>query len=376
MNALLAVALAQIAMNRFEPAERGSSFFVVDDLALRSPAVGATLAYGYKPLVVLDANGNEQAAPVRHQTMVHTGGSFVVARRIRAGVDVPVAVHQDGETAFVEGVRQRGADKPAMGDVRLAADVRVVEGLAAGVRAWLPTGSDDLYTSDGVVRVAPQILTGGTVDWFVWGTRVAYVLRRENEFVFAGAAGARIERARLLIGLEAWFAASGDRAPGEFLLGARHEIAGGLRVGVGAGGGLNDYVGSPRFRGVLSIEWVGPEDKPPAPPVEPPPEKDPWTGYEPPPPLARVTETEIAIREQIQFAIDSAELVGDGGAVLPDVQRVLETHPEIAKVRVEGHTDATGDAAHNEDLSKRRAETVVKWLVDHGIEASRLEAAG
>lgn len=374
MSALL-LALAQMAVSRFEPAERGSSFFVADDLAFRSPAIGATLAYGYKPLVVLDPSGAEQAAPVRHQAIVHTGGSFVFARRIRAGVDVPFAAHQDGEPAIVEGVAQRAATKPAMGDVRLAADVRIVEGLAAGVRAWLPTGVDGLYTSDGVVRVSPQLLTGGTAGAFVWGTRAAYVVRDENEFVFAGGAGARIDPARLFVGLEAWLSTA-ERAPAEWLLGAREDLGGGFRIALGAGTGLSDGIGSPRFRGVFALEWVAPEEKIGVLPIEQPAEHDPWKGYEAPPPLARVTETEIAIGEQIQFAIDSAELVGDGGQVLPDVLHVLETHPEITKVRVEGHTDSTGDAAHNEDLSKRRAETVVKWLVDHGVDAPRLEAAG
>lgn len=371
---MIALVLMQ-AVSRFEPAERGSSFFVADDLAFRSPAVGATLAYGYKSLIVEDANGAEQAAPLRHQAMIHTGGSFVIANRLRVGLDVPFAIYQDGEPAFVEGVEQRAATKPAMGDVRIAADVRIVRPIAAGVRVWLPTGVEGQYTSDGRVRVGPQLLAGGSLGAFVWGARAAYVIREENEFVFTGAAGVRIDPARLVVGPEAWMSTA-DRTPIEWLMGARHDLGAGFRIALGAGGGLTSGVGAPRFRGVFAIEWVAPEEKPPpVTPIEPRPE-DPWTGYQPPPPLARVTETEIAIREQIQFAVDSAELVGDGAPVLPDVLRVLETHPEITKVRIEGHTDATGDAAHNEDLSKRRAETVVKWLVGHGIDATRLEAAG
>lgn len=375
MSALpFAFTFAQIAVGRFEPAERGSSFFVADDLAFGSAAAGATLAYGYKPLVVEDATGAERAAPVRHQAVVHAGGSFVVARRLRVGLDVPFAAHQDGEPSFVDGAPRAAATKPAFGDVRLAADVRLLHVLAAGVRVWLPTGAQSQWMGEGVVRIGPQLLTGGSAGPFVWGTRAAYVLRDTNEFVFAGAAGVRIDAARLVVGPEAWMSTA-DRTPLEWLFGVRHDLGAGFRVAAGAGGGLTNGIGAPRFRGVVTVEWVLPEAKPADVPPEPPPE-DPWRGYEPPPPLVHVTETEIAIREQIPFAIDSADLVGDGGAVLPDVLNVLETHAEIAKVRVEGHTDATGDAAHNEDLSKRRAETVVKWLVDRGIDPARLEAAG
>jgi outer membrane protein OmpA-like peptidoglycan-associated protein len=43
---------------------------------------------------------------------------------------------------------------------------------------------------------------------------------------------------------------------------------------------------------------------------------------------------------------------------------------------VEGHTDNQGPAAHNLDLSKRRAASVMKYLTDHGVDASRLTSEG
>jgi len=47
------------------------------------------------------------------------------------------------------------------------------------------------------------------------------------------------------------------------------------------------------------------------------------------------------------------------------------------KVYVVGHTDMTGTLEHNLELSKRRAESVVKKLVDtYGISSSRLKAMG
>ena len=46
------------------------------------------------------------------------------------------------------------------------------------------------------------------------------------------------------------------------------------------------------------------------------------------------------------------------------------------KFRVEGHTDAKGTAAYNEALSKRRADSVVAYLADQGIEPTRLQPQG
>ena len=43
---------------------------------------------------------------------------------------------------------------------------------------------------------------------------------------------------------------------------------------------------------------------------------------------------------------------------------------------IAGHTDADGSDSHNQDLSERRAKSVVAWLVAHGIEASRLTPVG
>jgi outer membrane protein OmpA-like peptidoglycan-associated protein len=45
-------------------------------------------------------------------------------------------------------------------------------------------------------------------------------------------------------------------------------------------------------------------------------------------------------------------------------------------VAIEGHTDDVNDDAANMDLSNRRAASVLRWLTDHGIAATRLEAHG
>ena len=93
-------------------------------------------------------------------------------------------------------------------------------------------------------------------------------------------------------------------------------------------------------------------------------------------PLVIITEKEIKITEQVKFKFNSAELLKESDGILEAVRAVLATHPEIAKVRVEGHTDNVGDAAYNKKLSGRRADSVMKWLTDHKIDKKRLIAAG
>ena len=45
-------------------------------------------------------------------------------------------------------------------------------------------------------------------------------------------------------------------------------------------------------------------------------------------------------------------------------------------VRIEGHTDSDGDDEYNRQLSDGRARAVRAYLVEHGVEAARLEAVG
>ncbi len=48
----------------------------------------------------------------------------------------------------------------------------------------------------------------------------------------------------------------------------------------------------------------------------------------------------------------------------------------VVSVGVKGHTDSTGDAARNQDLSARRAQAVVRYLTQQGIAGARLSAEG
>jgi outer membrane protein OmpA-like peptidoglycan-associated protein len=62
--------------------------------------------------------------------------------------------------------------------------------------------------------------------------------------------------------------------------------------------------------------------------------------------------------------------------VLQSIARGLQASPDL-KVEIDGHTDSTGIAQHNMDLSKRRAEAVKTVLVSQfNIDASRLTTAG
>jgi OOP family OmpA-OmpF porin len=94
-------------------------------------------------------------------------------------------------------------------------------------------------------------------------------------------------------------------------------------------------------------------------------------------PRAFVKDGRIQILEQVRFETASAKITrGASEAVLQAVADILSAHPEIQKVRVEGHTDNRGNPAANKKLSAARAASVVAWLTAHGIAADRLSSVG
>lgn len=532
------------AVDRFEPSERGSNWFVNDSLDLRGrvrPALGVVGDYGYKPLVAYDLAGNERTAIVRHQLFLHLGGSLVLWDRLRLGVNLPVAVFQDGDATVVNGVAFEPADKASVSDLRISADVRLVGEttdpftLAIGMRVWAPTGMRSQFTSDGSVRLGPQALVAGDIGLFTYAARLAIIYRARDdsyggsdlgsELFGSAAAGIRAIDRRLVVGPEAWASSvfSGSdtffktrSTPVEWIMGIHYDVVRDFRVGGGVGSGLTRGYGAPELRALLSMEWapaygkprsdrdrdgvfddedacpeqygvrtddpqtngcppketdrdhdgivdeedacpdtpgvhtddpktngcadsdkdgiVDPVDACPAvagvrsddPKINGCPDADgdsvvdavdacpavpgvrtdnPKTNGCPPDrdhddvldaddacpevpgpkspdpakngcPLVFVTPKEIKISEQVKFKFDSAVILKESDPLLDAVRQVFVDHPEIKRVRVEGHTDNVGQPAYNKTLSGKRAASVAKWLTDHGIAKDRLVSQG
>jgi OmpA-OmpF porin, OOP family len=90
-----------------------------------------------------------------------------------------------------------------------------------------------------------------------------------------------------------------------------------------------------------------------------------------------VLETDrIRIRENILFETASAVIQPKSFPLLDEVYKVLKDHPEVGPVRIEGHTDNRGGRSYNLDLSNRRAQSVMNYLVKKGVENKRLRFRG
>ena len=89
-----------------------------------------------------------------------------------------------------------------------------------------------------------------------------------------------------------------------------------------------------------------------------------------------VKEDKIELNEKVQFEFAKAELLPASKTLLNDVVKILKDHPEIEKIRVEGHTDNEASAPYNMKLSEKRAASVVTYLKSQGVEGGRMESKG
>ena len=83
-----------------------------------------------------------------------------------------------------------------------------------------------------------------------------------------------------------------------------------------------------------------------------------------------------SINAKVQFRYNSAEIDLDKRQVLDALAAALRQELRTMALVVVGHTDSIGSDAYNDALSKRRAESVVEYLVAQGVERGRLRSEG
>lgn len=93
-------------------------------------------------------------------------------------------------------------------------------------------------------------------------------------------------------------------------------------------------------------------------------------------PLVVITPEELELRGKVFFEMAQARIQPRSFALLDWVAKVLREHPELPRVVVGGHTDDRGFADQLRQLSRQRAEAVLRYLIDKGVPAERIEARG
>ncbi len=84
----------------------------------------------------------------------------------------------------------------------------------------------------------------------------------------------------------------------------------------------------------------------------------------------------IIVLKKIHFEYNSDVIKPQSFDILHAVAMTVDTNPHIELLEVQGHTDERGTRMYNQDLSQRRAESVVRFLVKDGVDATRLLPVG
>jgi outer membrane protein OmpA-like peptidoglycan-associated protein len=101
---------------------------------------------------------------------------------------------------------------------------------------------------------------------------------------------------------------------------------------------------------------------------------------EPSPELLSLIESTLPSQQNewlapVLFAYNSDTLEPQGVAMLHEVARELQRHPNLKLLEIRGYADVRGSREYNLALSERRARSVLEWLVAHGIQRERLTLA-
>lgn len=92
-------------------------------------------------------------------------------------------------------------------------------------------------------------------------------------------------------------------------------------------------------------------------------------------PMVPITTSEPVVLENIFFDLNKDNLLPESKVELDKLYDFLRKNASI-KIEISGHTDSRGSSELNKDLSQRRAQAVVSYLTQKGIDVSRMKAKG
>lgn len=276
------------AIDQLEPTPAGDAFFGVPSAAVGGHLVPRALVmfdYADQPLVL--TTGESTSTIVGSQAFLHLGVSLALWDRLLLSMLLPIAVLQNGDSPMVQGVTLQSPSSSEIGDLRLGARVRLFGEYDApfqiGVGAYLhlPTGPEDSFTGEGSARVGPQLALGGRVDRFVWSAMIGAAFRgseNPSTLTYGAGGGVMLLQDHIQLGAELFAAtplqegfltvsesssfSRGMTTNAELLFGVRARFLDGLVLGVAAGPGLTDAIGTPTYRFLGNVSWAPLPPKP------------------------------------------------------------------------------------------------------------------
>ncbi len=361
---------------------------------------GALVQYEQQPLV-LYRYGDEDTSVIEARFAGALGASIDFTRHLGARLVLPMAYDVAGSAGdFAAG---------GFGSGDLVAGMRVLVwrwgpvDLGAHADLLLPVGATDAWKGEGSLRGQPGVLLALNAGPFSVRSDTSFMLRQAvdtgADFTLGTELGENAAVRGTLWEDRLWLHAGVASRIGlgetdgtaervaEVLVGAQVSPHREWTLDFGLGRGLTSGYGTSRLRVMAGVTFsrapraavpepviaVMPsvEDIPDAVLIEqialPPPEKT-WQATE----LARVEQDQIVIRDPIQFEFAKDVILPVSLPTLRFVGGLLNEHPEIMHLVIEGHASEEGSYYYNYDLAKRRADAIWRALVEAGVSPTRI----
>ena len=99
------------------------------------------------------------------------------------------------------------------------------------------------------------------------------------------------------------------------------------------------------------------------------------TGFEFTEKIDPVYENKTFVLEGLYYDLNKWDIRPDAAVVLDDVYEIMVDNPTL-KIELSSHTDSRGSDRYNQQLSQKRAESAVAYIVSKGIDSNRIVARG
>lgn len=370
--------------------------------------VGSLFQYERDPLLLYQLE-REAGSVVANRFMAQLGVSVDFTKRLSARLVLPIGGNWGSE------VNRLAGDVGGIGDATIGARVFILHAgpldLAARADIYLPFGTPNAYLGETGLRGSGGVLAQGKLGPVALLADIGILGRAPvetsqdftlgSELQLSGGARLDIWADHASIGAGVISRAgiatlgTGAETPVELVADAQLRPARDWRVNVGFGRGLAAGYGTTQLRVMAGVTW----QRAPVPPERPEPDPQPrmvvseapdlptlaeieQTTVEIEPPvwkddeLARMVESQIVIRDPIQFELATNKVLPESIPTLHAVAKILAEHPEIGHLVIEGHASEEGSFAYNYDLSIKRSLAVFQELVLAGTWPERLSCRG
>jgi len=331
---------------------------------------GTTFDYSHRPLQ-LTKNGLRDSGILDKVFEQHLYSSVgIIKNRLEVGIEIPIGWWLD----------YRNKNKTSIGDILLNAKISLLNmkkskvGLAVLPFVTLPTGKSDYFFGSGVVTAGGSLIAEVNPIERVFVAMNLGLLAKKN-YTFkdiddssklTGGLGVAVAATNSLnvsadllfkTRLSGVFKEKGE-TPVELLTGVKYAIANtGFVVSGALGGGLINGAGVPEYRIIFGLGYGLPSCK----------GRTTATAKEEPTGVTQEPSTNA-----VHFAFNSIKIEKNTETKeLDRLAGILHKDP-TKKLLVEGNADNIGSKAVNDRISRQRAETVARYISNHGVDKKHI----